>query len=67
MNDGTCYANFKIQQTRSAMELEALDCVNIDCKVNKSLPIYEQVYSFAKETVFVGWEDDIVETEAEVV
>lgn len=64
--DSTCYATFKIQQTRDAMELDALDYVNVQCNVNKSLPVYEQVYNFAKETEFVGWEDDIVEAEAEV-
>lgn len=65
--DSACYATFKIQQTRDAMELEALDNVSVVCKINKSLPIYEQVYNFAKETEFAGWEDDIVEPEAEVV
>lgn len=59
--DGTCYANFKIQQTRDSMNLTALDNVNVICKIDKSLPIYEQVYNAAKETDFVGWEDDIVE------
>lgn len=60
--DGICYADFKIQQTRDSMSLGALDRVCIDCKVDKSLPIYEQVYTYAKETVFTGWEDDIVES-----
>ena len=61
--DGTCYANFKIQQTRDLMNLDALDNVNVMCKIDKSLPIYEQVYNAAKETDFNGWEDDIVTEE----
>ena len=58
-----CYADFKIQQTRDTMGLEALDRKSIVCKVDKSLPIYEQVYNYAKELIFVDWEDDIVEEE----
>jgi len=65
--DGTCYATFKIQQTRDAMNLSALDRKSIVCKINKSLPIYEQVYVIAKDTDFVGWEDDIVEVESDTL
>lgn len=31
------------------------------CYVDKNLPIYEQVYVLAKDNLFRGWEDDIVE------
>lgn len=61
--DGRCFADFKIQQTRNLMCLSALDRKSVECMVDKSLPIYEQVYNAAKKTVFVGWEDDIVEIE----
>lgn len=64
--DCNCYADFKIQQTRGVMVLDALDRKSIMCKVDKSLPIYEQVYNYAKETEFAGWEDDIVDVTEEV-
>lgn len=61
--DGTCYVDFKIQQSRDAMQLSALERIHIECKVDKSGIIYEQAYNMAKKTVFEGWEDDIVEIE----
>ena len=64
--NGACHANFKIQQTRDSMSLLALDNVNVICEINKSLPLYEQVYIAAKESHFPGWEDDIVEDDTVV-
>lgn len=61
LENGTCFADFKIQQSRDSMQLTALERVNIECKVDKSGVIYEQAYNAAKETIFAGWEDDIVE------
>lgn len=59
--EGNCQASFKIQATRDSMNKEALDNIFISCEIDKTLPIYEQVYNQAKLGVFVDWEDDIVE------
>lgn len=58
--DGRCHANFKIQTTRDAMNKESLDRVSVRFESDKSLPIYEQAYNYAKKNVFKNWEDDIV-------
>jgi hypothetical protein len=59
--EGNCNALFKIQSTRDNMSKEALENVFVSCKINKTLPIYEQVYNQAKLENFIDWEDDIVE------
>lgn len=59
--NGECYAMFKIQTSREAMEKPALDTIGVNLKIDKELPIYKQVYEFAKEEIFSDWEDDIVE------
>lgn len=38
----------------------SLEEIHFECYVDKSLPIYEQIYTLAKENNFQGWEDDIV-------
>lgn len=53
---------FKIQQTREDIRAKnALDDAHIYCKVDKTKPIFEQVYNAAKENLFKDWEDDIVD------
>ena len=55
-------AIIKIQQNREqATNLEALETVVISCNVDKEKPLHEQMYVKAKEDIFEGWEDDIVE------
>lgn len=59
--DGNATATFSIQQTReAAMNSAPLSVHNLDCKINKNLPIYEQIYAISKIFMFNGWEDDIV-------
>ena len=60
--NGEAYATFAIQQSREEIgTLRALDQINIDMRIDKTAPIFEQLYIKAKEEQFVGWDDDIVE------
>jgi len=59
--EGNCDALFKIQSTRDNMNKKAFENVFVSCKIDKALPIYEQVYNQAKLEIFADWEDDIVE------
>ena len=65
------YADFSIQQNRDDIATkEAFTKESISCTIDKTQPIYTQVYNNAKETIFKDWEDDIVdetETETETV
>ena len=65
--NGSCYACFKIQTSRSSMDMKSLDNVHIYFEADKNLPIYEQAYNYAKQTEFVGWADDIVELPVEEI
>lgn len=59
---GNAYADFSIQQNRDDIDTkEAFAKESISCTIDKTQPIYTQVYNKAKETIFEGWEDDIVE------
>ena len=62
--DSNAYADFSIQQNREDIgNKEAFATESINCVIDKTQPIYTQVYNKAKTTIFEGWEDDIVETE----
>ena len=59
--DGTAGALFAIQQNRDMVSSsEAIETKHIRCSIDKEQPIYAQIYTRAKETIFDGWEDDIV-------
>ncbi len=59
--NGNANAMFNIHQNREdTVEKSPVDQVYINTKVDKNLPIYEQIYIVAKEKIFGGWEDDIV-------
>ena len=59
--EGESNALFKIQTSRSSMDKPAIDTKYFSCTINKDEPIYEQVYTKAKEDgLFDGWEDDII-------
>lgn len=58
---GKCIADFKIQTSRENMDKEALYVETIELDIDKDLPIYKQVYEYAKTVLFTDWEDDIVE------
>ncbi len=59
--DGNAHCMFQIQKDRESIgkdrcfEVKAFDCV-----IDKTLPIHEQAYVAAKESVFADWEDDII-------
>ena len=60
--DGDAFTTFAIQQTREDISNnKPLIELRLDCKINKSLPIYEQIYTLSKAFMFKDWEDDIVE------
>lgn len=64
--DGTANAIFAIQQSRGAITSNvAVDTKYFRCEIDKKQPIYEQIYVKAKDSVFQGWEDDIVESEVD--
>lgn len=65
--DGSCFAAFKIQTTRENMEKPDLETIHMNLKIDKDLPIYRQVYEFAKTKDFEDWEDDIVDPEDNAV
>ena len=58
---GNCKAFIKVQTSRAAMSLAALETKEVNLVADKSLPLYEQVYTAAKADMFSGWEDDIPE------
>lgn len=62
--DGRAYGTLAIQQSREDVgTLRPLDQVTIDVQIDKTAPIFEQLYLKAKEEQFADWEDDIVEEE----
>ena len=62
--NGVATAMFAIQQTRGLIATnEAIETKHIRCSVDKEQPIFAQVYTKAKETLFEGWQDDIVVSE----
>ena len=53
---------FEVQQSREDIAVKTcLEKKVFKCGVDKSKPIYRQVYEKAKESIFAGWEDDIVD------
>ncbi len=60
--DGDAKAIFEIQQNREDVGVkkpfERKYCMY---KIDKNLPIHEQIYTKAKADIFIDWEDDIVE------
>lgn len=59
--DGDASATFAIQQTREDVDNNTpLAELCLDCRIDKTLPIYEQIYTISKLFMFKNWEDDIV-------
>ena len=53
-------AIFIIQQSREATYAkQPIDGVVFNMCIDRSKPVYEQLYSAAKESIFSDWEDDI--------
>ena len=66
-NNGNATATFCIQQTReNTTTKEPLDIVQFSTMIDKNIPVFEQIYTSAKNSTFIGWEDDIVEEEIPV-
>ena len=60
--NGKAYADFSIQQNREDVGIKSpFARVSLSCDIDKTQPLYTQLYNKAKEDVFAGWEDDIVE------
>ena len=61
--DGEAYGTFEIHQNRDDIDnnKSPFERQFLNCKINKDLPIYSQMYQKAKEDLFIDWEDDIVE------
>lgn len=59
---GTVQAEISVQQTREDVVCNnALETKNLRYDIDKTKHIYTQVYKKAKEELFAGWEDDIVD------
>ena len=53
---------FERFQNRDDIDTKApFERQNISMVIDKDLPIHRQMYEYAKENLFIGWEDDIVE------
>ena len=53
-------AIFIIQQSREATYAkQPIDGIVFNMCIDRSKPVYEQLYSAAKESIFSDWEDDI--------
>lgn len=64
LKGGICTAVFFIQKDReSVLKLEALEKIPFNFRLDRTENLLEQAYIKAKETLFVGWEDDIVAQE----
>ena len=59
---GFAHATFNIQQNREdAIQKNPLERISITATIDKTQPIYAQLYVIAKESEFADWEDDIIE------
>lgn len=59
--DGEAHCIFEIQKDRESIgNKKYFETKIFNCKIDKTLPIYEQIYVAAKEDIFAGWEDDII-------
>lgn len=60
--ESRAYATFDIQKSREDINKKAsLEQINVSYNIDKTAPIYEQLYLKAKEEYFSNWQDDIVE------
>ena len=60
--NGRARATFNIHQSReNTINNRPLDRISVSTVIDKTQPIYSQLYIAAKEGVFADWIDDIVE------
>jgi len=60
-NSGRADYTISIQQERSDIGVKQdLDRKSYSLPIDKTLPIYDQLYTYAKTHGFENWEDDIV-------
>lgn len=65
-SNGKAHATFNIQKTREdALEKSPFEQIHVNVNVDKSQPLYSQIYTAAKESNFSDWDDDIIEPEEE--
>lgn len=57
--EGNAHGFFTISKTRE--DEKAVETKIFNCQIDKNQLIHEQIYNAAKEDIFVGWEDDIIE------
>lgn len=58
---GEVFGIFEIHQTRDDINTKSpIERKNLNCIIDKELPIYKQIYEKAKEELFIDWEDDII-------
>ena len=60
--EGEASVIFEVQQLRENIGVkEALERKYLSMTIDKNLSSYAQAYTKAKEEIFIGWEDNIVE------
>jgi hypothetical protein len=60
--NGEAFGMFEIHQTRNDIGLKkAIERKDLEYVIDTDLPIHKQLYEKAKEELFIGWEDDIIE------
>lgn len=58
--DGEAFGVFTVQRTREDIGTKtALQSVSVSAKIDKSQPVYAQLYEKAKEVYFADWNDAI--------
>ena len=59
---GAAFGIFEIHQSREDITTKSpIERKNLNCIINKDLPLHKQMYEVAKEELFADWTDDIVE------
>lgn len=59
---GEAFAAFSIQQNREDItNKNEIETEHFNVVIDKNQPLYAQIYNAAKEELFAGWEDDIVD------
>ena len=62
--NGDASVVFEVQQNRENItKKKPFETIRYGTQIDKDMPIYAQIYTKAKESIFKNWEDDIVEVE----
>lgn len=61
-SSGRCSVEFTIQKSREGIStMRPVATEYVSCIADKSEPLFAQAYAAAKEGIFFGWEDDIID------